>query len=144
MGDCSKTQKIIITAAVDCVEPEVCEDVIYRKCDDLLFVNNGDHRFTGYQWYCNDAALEGETRQFLHTDGVVLSGDGKTYYCVMTLADGTTAKACANLFDAFPASVESNQRQEAPQVIKYIYNGRLYIRHGEKTYNGQGACVTGF
>ena len=144
MGDCSKTQKITVTAAADCVEPEVCEDVIYRKWDDLLFVNNGDHRFTAYQWYCNDAALEGETRQFLHTDGVVLSGDGKIYHCVMTLVDGTTVKACANLFDGFPASVESGKRQETPQVIKYIYHGGLYIRYGEKTYNGQGACVTGF
>ncbi len=142
MGDCTKTQKITISAAVDCVEPEVCENVIYRKWDDLLFVDNGDQRFTAYQWYCNDAAMTGETRQFLHTEGVVLSGDGKTYYCIMTLTDGTTVKACANIFEAFPASVATDKPQQAPEVVKYIYNGRLYIRHGEKTYNGQGACVT--
>jgi hypothetical protein len=88
--------------------------------------------------------MNGETRQFLHTEGVVLSGDGKTYYCMMTLIDGTTVKACANIFYAFPASVATDQRQQAPEVVKYIYNGRLYIRHGEKTYNGQGACVTKF
>ncbi len=142
MGDCTKTQKITISAAVDCVEPEVCENVIYRKWDDLLFVDNGDQRFTAYQWYCNDAAMTGETRQFLHTEGVVLSGNGKTYHCVMTLTDGTTVKACANIFEAFPASVATDKPQQAPEVVKYIYNGRLYIRHGEKTYNGQGACVT--
>ena len=143
MGDCSKTQKITVSAAIDCVEPEVCVDVIYRKWDDLLFVNNGDHLFTAYQWYCNDAILDGETRQFLYTEGVVLRGDGKTYYCVMTLADGTTVKACANTFEAFPASVETDRPQQAPEVIKYIYRGGLYIRYGSKTYNGQGACVTG-
>ena len=60
----------------------------------------------------------------------------------MTLADGTTVKACANTFDAFPASVEAGKQQQAPQAVKYIYDGRLYIRHGGKTYNGQGACVT--
>ena len=144
MGDCSKTQKIIITAADDCVEPEVCEDVIYRKWDDLLFVNNGDQRYVAYQWYCNGAPLDGETRQFLYTEGVVLSGDGKTYHCVMTMADGTTVQACANKFDAFPASVETNKPQQEQQVIKYIHRGRLYIRYGDKTYNGQGACVTEF
>ena len=143
MGDCSKTQKITVSAAIDCVEPEVCVDVIYRKWDDLLFVNNGDHLFTAYQWYCNDAILDGETRQFLYTEGVVLRGDGKTYYCVMTLADGTTVKACANTFEAFPASVETDRPQQAPEVIKYIYRGGLYIRYGSKTYNGQGACVNG-
>ena len=143
MGDCSHTSKITITAAEGCVEPEVCEDVIYRKWDDLLFVDNSNHLFTAYQWYCNDAPLDGETRQFLYTEGVVLSGDGKTYYCLLTLADGTTVKACANLFDAFPASVAASQQQQAPKAVKYIDNGRLYIRHGDKTYNGQGACVTG-
>lgn len=143
MGDCSHTSKITITAEEGCVEPEVCEDVIYRKWDDLLFVDNSNHLFTAYQWYCNDAPLDGETRQFLYTEGVVLSGDGKTYYCLLTLADGTTVKACANLFDAFPASVAAGKQQQAPATVKYIHNGRLYIRHGDKTYNGQGACVTG-
>ena len=144
MGNCSRTQKITVSAAVNCVEPEVCVEDIYRKWDDLLFVNNGDHRYTAYQWYSNDAILTGETRQFLYTEGVVLSGNGNTYYCVMTLTDGSTVKACANTFDAFPASVEASKQQQAPQAIKYIHNGRLYIRHEGKTYNGQGACVTDF
>lgn len=144
MGDCSKTQKITISAAVDCVEPEVCVDAIYRKWNDLLFVDNGEQLYTAYQWYSNDALLDGETRQFLYTEGVILNGDGKTYYCVMTLADGSTVKACANTFDGFPASVVVDKKQQAPETVKYIYQGRLYIRHKGKTYNGQGACVTGF
>ena len=147
MGDCSNTQKITVVAAVDCVEPEppeVCDSVIYRKWNDLLFVNNSAQRYTAYQWYCDNSALEGQTEQFLYTEGVVLSGDGKTYYCVMTLADGTTVTACANTFDGFPASVAVDKPKQAPQVVKYIYNGCLYIRYGQKTYNGQGACVTGF
>lgn len=147
MGDCSNTQKITVVAAVDCVEPEppeVCDSVIYRKWNDLLFVDNSAQRYTAYQWYCDNSALEGQTEQFLYTEGVVLSGDGKTYYCVMTLADGTTVTACANTFDGFPASVAVDKPKQAPQVVKYIYNGCLYIRYGQKTYNGQGACVTGF
>lgn len=144
MGDCSKTQKITISAAEDCVEPEACENVICRKWNDLLFVDNGDKRYTAYQWYCNGAALEGETRQFLYSEGTILSGNNKTYYCVMTLADGTTVKACANTFDAFPASVETDKTKQMPEVFKYIYNGRLYIRYGDKTYNGLGTHVTGF
>ena len=147
MGDCSNTQKITVVAAVDCVEPEppeVCDSVIYRKWNDLLFVDNSTQRYTAYQWYCDNSALEGQTEQFLYTEGVVLSGDGKTYYCVMTLADGTTVTACANTFDGFPASVAVDKPKQAPQVVKYIYNGCLYIRYGQKTYNGQGACVTGF
>lgn len=147
MGDCSNTQKITVVAAVDCVEPEppeVCDSVIYRKWNDLLFVDNSAQRYTAYQWYCDNSALEGQTEQFLYTEGVVLSGDGKTYYCVMTLADGTTVTACANTFDGFPASVAVDKPKQAPQVVKYIYNGCLYIRYGQRTYNGQGACVTGF
>ena len=144
MGDCSNTQKITISAAIDCVPPEVCENVIYRKWNDLLFVDNGDQRFATYQWYCDGVAMEGETRQFLYTEGVVLIGNGKTYYCIMTLADGSTVKACANTFDGFPASVAADKQQQAPQVVKYIYQGRLYIRYDNKTYNGQGACVSGF
>ena len=144
MGDCSNTQKITISAAIDCVPPEVCENVIYRKWNDLLFVDNGDQRFATYQWYCDGVAMEGETRQFLYTEGVVLIGNGKTYYCIMTLADGSTVKACANTFDGFPASVAVDKQQQAPQVVKYIYQGRLYIRYDNKTYNGQGACVSGF
>ena len=144
MGDCSNTQKITISAAIDCVPPEVCENVIYRKWNDLLFVDNGDQRFATYQWYCDGVAMEGETRQFLYTEGVVLIGNGKTYYCIMTLADGSTVKACANTFDGFPASVAADKQQQAPQVVKYIYQGRLYIRYNNKTYNGQGACVSGF
>ena len=156
MGDCSNTQKITVVAAVDCVEPEppeppeppvepeVCDSVIYRKWNDLLFVDNGDSLYTAYQWYSDNAALEGETHQYLYTEGVVLMGNGKIYHCVMTLADGTTVKACANTFEGFPASVAADKQQQAPQVVKYIYNGCLYIRYGQKTYNGQGACVTGF
>lgn len=144
MGDCTNTQKITISAAVDCVPPEVCENVIYRKWNDLLFVDNGDQNYVAYQWYCDGVAMEGETRQFLYTNGVVLSGSVQIFYCVMTLADGTTVKACANTFDNFPASAATGKQQQAPEVIKYIYQGRLYIRYENKTYNGQGACVTGF
>lgn len=145
MGDCTNTQKITVSAAIDCVPPEVCENVIYRKWNDLLFIDNSEHHYTAYQWYCDGVPIEGETRQFLYTEGVVLDGNGKTYYCVMTLEDGTTTvKACANTFGAFPASVAADKQQQPQKVVKYIYNGRLYIRYGEKTYNGQGACVTGF
>jgi hypothetical protein len=150
MGDCSKTQKITISAAIDCVppeppiEPEECEDVIYRKWDDLLFVDNSKQQYTAYQWYSNDAPLAGETRQFLYTEGTVLNGNNQTYYCIMTLTDGSTVKACAHTFDAFPASVEAGKQQQAPGAVKYIYNGTLYIRHQGKTYNGQGACVNEF
>lgn len=139
---CDSINHTFTLNTIHCERPEPCVDVIYRKWNDLLFVDNSEQQYTAYQWYSDETALDGETRQFLYTDGIVLAGDGKVYYCIMTLADGSTQTACANTFDGFPASVVTNQPVESQPAIKYIYNGRLYIRCGEKTYNGQGACVT--
>ena len=141
MGDCSGIRKITVSAAVDCVEPEPCENLIYRKWNDLLFVDNSTQRFIAYQWFCDGKPIEGQTRQFLYYDGAVLSGNNKTYYCLMTLADGSTVKACPDTFDNFPPSVGADKQEQAPKVFKYIYDGRLFIRFGDKTFNALGARI---
>ena len=53
-----------------------CKDIVYRKWNDLLFVDNGNEEYVSYQWYKNHTAIDGATRQYLYTQGVVLEGDG--------------------------------------------------------------------
>lgn len=86
-------------------EPEPCVNDIHRKWNDLLFVDNSSDLYVAYRWYRDGQPLDGETRQYYYVEGQILSGDGHTYHCVMTTADGRKVTACAGLFDAFGASV---------------------------------------
>ena len=98
--------------AIDCTPPpppvEPCEDLIYRKWDDVLFVNNGDSLFVAYRWYKDGEALTGETKQYYYTSGQSMDGDGHTYHAVAFKADGSSVKACAYTFDAFTRSADQN------------------------------------
>lgn len=90
----------------DCTIP--CEDIIMRKWNDLLFVNNGDSLFVSYQWYQDGQPLSGETAQYLYTNGVQLDGDGHEYSARAFKADGSYVVACAMLFNEFQSSAELN------------------------------------
>ena len=95
--------------AIDCTPPvEPCEDLIYRKWNDVLFVNNRDSLFITYQWYKDGLALEGETRQYYYTEGQSMENDGHEYHAVAFKADGSSVKACAYTFDNFTRSADEN------------------------------------
>ena len=85
-----------------------CKELIMRKWDDLLFVNNADSLFVAYQWYQDGQELKGETKQYLYTAGQLMDGDGHEYSAWAFLSDGSHVVACAKKFEAFQHSAELN------------------------------------
>lgn len=116
-------QKWVLTVE-DCT-PETCEDVIYRKWNDFLFVDNFSGQYVGYQWYSDGAIIPGANGQYYYAEGVVLRGDGHAYHCVMTKTDGTKETACAHLFDEFGASVQSGRTPAPVRAMVYSPAGHL-------------------
>lgn len=132
------------TAMAQNLAPETdCRNIIYSKWNDLLFVNNGERKFATYQWYCDHVALEGETRQFLYTKGVVLQGDGHVYHVVVTTTTGTIVTSCEGEFDDFPHSAPLNGggMEQTDISEKRITNGQLLILRGDCIYNLFGQRV---
>ena len=102
---------------------------IYRKWDDVLFVDNGEGDYTGYQWYCDGVAIEGATHQDYYT-GQPLDNDGHAYHVVMTRADGTTDISCPMKFGEAAPSAQQNpgEPQAAPlQVRHYLVGAHVDI-----------------
>lgn len=92
------------------IAPEftVCctEGRVYRKWDNVIFVDNHDSLFVGYQWYKNDKKLPGETKQRYYTGSKPMAGTSDTYYCEMTRKDGKVEQTCAHTFDECPRSAD--------------------------------------
>jgi hypothetical protein len=104
-------------------KPE-CKDIVYRKWNDLLFVDNGNEEFTAYQWYKNNTAIEGATRQYLYTEGIILQGDGNIYHVVATRANGSQVISCEGRFEDFSASAPLNPGKKAiRRAVLYTYSG---------------------
>lgn len=103
-------------------KPE-CKDIVYRKWNDLLFVDNGNEEYVSYQWYKNHTAIDGATRQYLYTQGVVLEGDGNIYHAVATRADGSQVVSCEGLFEEFSASAPLNPGKVVCKAVLYNFSG---------------------
>lgn len=105
------------------IAPEftVCctEGRVYRKWDNVIFVDNHDSLFVGYQWYKNGNILEGETLQRLYTGAEKLAGTKDLYHCVLTHKDGQTEKTCQYTFDEFPSSAEVARNAQPSGVLVY-------------------------
>lgn len=110
--------------------PEECEDVVYSKWNDLLFVDNSQNRFVHYQWYCNGQPVIGEDRQFFYREGYILQGDGNTYYCLIGCADGTTVRSCERRFEEFSSSLAAQQQVEERHLVltPNPTNGATHVR----------------
>ena len=120
-------------------KPE-CKDIVYRKWNDLLFVDNGNLEFVAYQWYKNHNLLTGETRQYLYTQGVVLEGDGNIYHVVAQRADGSQVISCEGLFEEFTPSVSLNPgKKNIRRAALYTYSGD---KVGEWTERPEHPAVT--
>lgn len=101
-----------------------CNKIVYRKWNDLLFVDNGDNEYVSYQWYKDQQIMPGETKQYIYTEGTVLQGDGALYYVIATKRDGKEVMSCENLFEDFPSSQEYNPAQ--------LRKAELYSSMGRK------------
>ena len=97
---------------------------VYSKWDDVLFVDNSNGDYVGYQWYCDGVAISGANRQDYYT-GAPLQNDGHSYYVVLTRADGTTDVTCPMSFgDAAPsAPLNPGDRQAAPYHVRRVMVG---------------------
>ena len=60
--------------------------IIVQKWEDALICNNTDNYFDSYQWYKDDVAIAGETKQFYQESG----GLNGSYYVQVTTTDGKT------------------------------------------------------
>lgn len=104
-------------------KPE-CKDIVYRKWNDLLFVDNGNEEYTAYQWYKNNTAMEGQTRQFLYIQGVIMAGDGNIYHVIATRTDGSQVISCEGRFEDFETSASLNPGKKAiSKAVLYNYLG---------------------
>jgi len=101
-----------------------CDSIVYRKWEDVLFVNNSGNRYVSYQWYRDQTAIAGATKQYYYGEGQKLQGDGHRYYVVATMANGQTVTSCEEVFEDFPRSVDGRQR-----VITHV---ALYTQMGLK------------
>lgn len=106
--------------------PGSCTDEIYRKWNDVLFVNNSDMQYTSYQWYRDGEAIDGATAQYIHFDDVTLLDDGHIYHAVAKRTDGQEVTFCAKPFSEFMPSQPLNPAQ-AP-----IRRAALYTSLGRK------------
>lgn len=85
---------------------------ISKKWNDVLVCNNTEKLFSSYQWYKNDAALTGETKQYYQEVG----GLNGTYYVKVITIDGKTGisntiniSTSAKSIKAYPNPVADNQ-----------------------------------
>lgn len=109
-----KTQQVFIVSTID-----PCVKNIYRKWDNVLFVDNHDSIYVAYQWFKNDKKLEGETLQRLYTGAVKMAGTKDLYHCLLTRKDGKTEKTCQYTFDAAPSSAEVARGAQKSSVLVY-------------------------
>lgn len=101
----SATRSVRIQQVFEVQTYNPCTDGrIYRKWDNVLFVNNGDSIYATYQWYKNGNILLGETLQRLYTGSTPMEGTTDLYHCVATRMDGTYEQFCAHTFNDFPES----------------------------------------
>lgn len=92
----------------------------------MLFVDNGDEQFMSFQWFKNQTKMEGETKQYLYKQGVVLEGDGNIYHVEVTTAAGTQIISCDGRFEDFPQSATLNPGKKIVQAVLYtIYGNKV-------------------
>lgn len=95
-----------VAPAFEPCSPDCIEGIMYRKWENVLFVDNGKGLYAAYQWYKNDKKLPGETKQRYYTGSKPMAGTSDTYYCEMTRKDGKVEQTCAHTFDECPRSAD--------------------------------------
>jgi hypothetical protein len=86
--------------------------IISKKWNDVLVCNNSEKLFSSYQWYKNDVALTGETKQYYQETG----GLNGSYYVKVITTDGKTGVSntinvttSAKSIRAYPNPAADNQ-----------------------------------
>ena len=89
---------------------------VYSKYDRVIFVdNNPDNgalgtaqklKFEAYQWYKNGIAQEGQTGQYYHEGGQLLTG---VFYVMLTDTEGRQYRSCEVVLPAEKSSANAQQ-----------------------------------
>ena len=107
--ECTSTATASIRIAID--------NTMYRKWEDVLFIDNSQHLYTAYQWYENGVELKGETQQRLFNS----AGLTGTYFCRMTTTDNRYIYTCEQTFEEVTRSRDVSNQQGAPEQVISTY-----------------------
>ena len=118
-------------------------DIFALKYNNVLAVykpgyggNSYRHSFSDYQWYYNDAPINGATSSTYHTDGKLPSG---SYYVVLTRTGSVAIPSCPLEIRAEELPDFDEEQSGAP--AKFIRNNRMCIIVGERIYDIYGQRV---
>ena len=115
-----------------------CQDIVYRKWNDVLFVDNTGEQFVSYQWYSDSVAISGATQQFYHLTDTVTP---HIYYVEATMPNGRVRTSCAQLFDQFKPSAPQNPANSNRLIL---HQGHLYIKTEDAFYDILGNRFSAF
>ena len=94
---------------------------MYSKWTDVLFINNKDGLYEGYQWYEDGKEMEGEILQRLYNP----NGLPGVYYCRLLTKDGRFVTTCPQAFDEVkPSRNENTTPQQVRATTTYDTMGR--------------------
>ena len=130
-------QVALDTFIVTTEECTPCQDFVYRKWNDVLFADNSENLFVGYQWYADSVAIEGATKQFYQLTDTVTP---HLYYVEATMDNGRVRTSCVQRFEQFKPSA---QHHPANSPHRILHQGHLYIQTEDAVYDILGNKVEG-
>lgn len=106
-----------------------CLDFVYRKWNDVLFVDNTEELFVSYQWYEDSVAIPGATQQFYQLTDTI---NPHFYHVEATMTNGNVRTSCVQLFEHFKPSA-SQHPANSNHII--LHKGHLYIKTENAIYD---------
>lgn len=125
-GSREVSKDTFVVTTEDCTP---CQDFVYRKWNDVLFIDNTGEQFVSYQWYADSVAIIGATRQFYQLTDTV---NPHFYHAEVVRTDGRVRTSCALLFDQFKPSA-ARPTATSNQIV--IHQGHLYIKTEDAIYD---------
>lgn len=98
-------------------------NLMYRKWEDVLFIDNSSKRFISYQWFDNGQEIAGGTDQYLYNP----NGLPGTYCCQVTTTDGLTFFTCELPFEEVTRSRDESNKQTRQIIRQYRVSPHVYI-----------------
>lgn len=120
------------------VQVHYANAIIQQRWNDVLGIlnatYNGGYNFVAYQWYKNGEPIEGAIYPYYYAKEEL--DPTATYSVALTRVDESLSILSCDYIPTIESSDTAPQ-----QIIKYQYNGTLYIQIGEQTYNVFGQPI---
>ena len=131
-----------------------CRDLVYRKWNDLMFVNNGsinnggNGKFAAYQWYkveergTKGILIEGATDQW-YQDEKLATDNHYEYYCKVTDKNGKVIYTCPKKFSTleYSANEDPHKKTEKVAARKIMRDGQFLVERDGQLYTITGERV---